>query len=105
MIVSRYVIYLASVVESLFTHEKRGEGVISDPTVRKTSFRKKPPKIISYRNYEKFSPINFRNELKLYLSGIDIYNISNDDFVFLFMDILDLHAPLKQKYIRANDSP
>ena len=64
-------------------------------TVLKTSFRKKPPKIISYRKYKKFSPINFRNELKLYLSGIGIYIISNDDFVSVFMDILDLHAPTK----------
>ena len=31
--------------------------------------------------------------------------MSNDDFVSIFMDILNKHAPLKFKYIRANDSP
>ena len=52
-----------------------------------------------------FSPNSYRNEFKLYLSGIDICNISNYDFVSVFVDILDLYAPLKQKYIRANDGP
>ena len=74
-------------------------------TVLKTSFRKKPPKIISYRCYKKFSKVNFRHDLEFYISGINIYNTSNDDFVDAFMHILEAHAPTKQKYIRANDSP
>ena len=74
-------------------------------TVLKTTLRKKPPKIISYRNYKKFSQLKFRNDLELFLSGIDLYMISNDDFVTAFMCILNAHAPVKQKYIRANENP
>ena len=74
-------------------------------TVLKTSFRKKPPQIISYRSYKTFSKVNFRRDLEYYISGIDMYNISNDDFVNAFMYILDAHAPTKLKYVRANDSP
>ena len=74
-------------------------------TILKTSFRKKPPKVIEYRNYKKFSQTKFRNELGYFLNRVNLYNISNDDFITTFMDILNKHAPLKQKYIRANDNP
>ena len=74
-------------------------------TVLKTCFKKKPPKIISYRNYKNLSQLDFRNEADLFLSGGNIVNISNDEFVSIFMDILNKYAPLKFKYIRANDCP
>ena len=51
------------------------------------------------------SQLKFRNNLELFLSGIDLYKISNDDFVTAFMCILNAHAPIKQKYIRANENP
>ena len=74
-------------------------------TVLKTSFRKKPPKVIQYRNYKKFSHTKFRDELEYSLNRVNIYNILNDQFVTTFMDILNRHAPVKQKYVRANDNP
>ena len=74
-------------------------------TVLITSFRKKPPKVIQYRNYKKCSHANFRNELGYLLNSVNICDISNDDFVTTFMDILNKHAPIKKKYIRANDNP
>ena len=70
-------------------------------TVLKTSFRKMPPKIIKYRDYKKFSPENFHQEL----CTLNLYNTSNDCFVSQVMEILNSHAPLKQKYVRANDNP
>ena len=74
-------------------------------TVLKTSFKKKPPKIISYRNYKSFSQLKFRKEVDISLSGCKIVNISNDEFVSTFMHVLKKYAPLKFTYIRANDSP
>ena len=74
-------------------------------TVLKMSFKKKPPKIISYRNYKHFSQSKFRNDVDKCFSKCDIVNISNDEFVRFFMTILNKHAPLKFKHIRANDSP
>ena len=74
-------------------------------TVLKTSFRKMPAKIIKYRDYKNYSAANFNYELGYHLSSTDLQNISNDDFVSLAMEIFNCHAPLKQKCVRANDSP
>ena len=70
-------------------------------TVLKTTFRKMPPKIVKYRNYKQFSSANFYQELR----SIDLFNTSNDVFTSTVMEILNRHAPLKQKYVRANDNP
>ena len=74
-------------------------------TVLKTSFRKMPPKVITYRNYKYYSNINFCNELNFYLKGVDLNRISNDEYVHLVMDVFNRHAPLKLRYVRANDCP
>ena len=93
-----------------FQHSNTIESGLSDfhkliVTVLKTSFRKMPARIIKYRNYKCYSQSNFNNELSYYLSGQDFINMSNDDFVSLVMEVFNRHAPLKTKYIRANDSP
>ena len=49
--------------------------------------------------------MSFQNDLNFYLAGIDLHLISNDDYMSLLMGILDRHAPLKMKYILANDQP
>ena len=74
-------------------------------TVMKTSFRKMPPKVVMYRNYKHYSKNKFCDDMNSYLSNIDLNQISNDDYVFLVMEILNRHAPLKQRLVRANDSP
>ena len=74
-------------------------------TVLKTFFKKAPPKIITYRDYKYYSHKKFRIELESALNEINLFNISNDEFASLFMDIFERHAPLKQKYVRANQSP
>ena len=74
-------------------------------SVLKTFFRKMPPNIISYRNFSKFSPDDFRRDLQMNVINKDIFNMSNDEFVSLLMENLQKHAPLKHKYVRANNSP
>ena len=71
--------------------------------IKKTYFKKKPPIIISYRHFKNFSQLDFRSEADQFLSRGNIVNISNHEFVSIFMDILNKYAPLKFKYIRAND--
>ena len=46
---------------------------------------------------------NFRIEVEERLLNRNLYIISNDEFVDIFIGILDKHAPLKYKYIRANE--
>ena len=74
-------------------------------TVLKTSYKKQPPKIIYYRDYKKYSQNNFHRELYEVLSQQNLYIITNDEFVNISLKILDKHAPLKQKYLRANQGP
>ena len=93
-----------------FQHSSTLETGLSDfhlltVTVLKTNFRKKPPKIVRYRDYKHYSPNKLQNDLNFSLAGIDLNRMSNDDYVALLMGILDRHAPLKMKYIRANNQP
>ena len=74
-------------------------------TILKSFFKKTPAKIISYRDYKTFSQTDFRRELHQYFTNYNVYKLSNDKFVNIFMGIFNKHAPLKQKYVRANQGP
>lgn len=74
-------------------------------TVLNTSFEKAPPKIILYRDYRKFSHVNFRRDWESYFTLNDVCNMSNDKFVYEFMNILNNHARIKRKYVRSNQGP
>ena len=74
-------------------------------TVMKTQFQKLPPKIIIYRDYKNYEQNQFNHEFNDMLNQHNFHDISNDVFVELTMNLLDRHAPLKQKYIRANQGP
>ena len=71
-------------------------------TVLKTTFPKVPPKIIEYRDYKKFIQKDFHKELKAKLR-LNIVNYVS--FEETFLDILNKHAPIKKKVVRANDKP
>ena len=71
----------------------------------KTSFRKQPPQIISYRDYIYFSQPYFQYEFETCLIQQNFLFITNDKFVEITIEIFNKHAPLKHKYIRANQSP
>ena len=77
-------------------------------TVFRSGFVKKGPKLILYRDYENFDVQAFRIELTGRLSEvasdqglIENYAIFND----IVSQLLDKHAPLKKKHVRANDGP
>ena len=92
-----------------FQHSTTLETGLSDfhkmvLTVLKTSFRKMPPKVVKYRDYKNYSQDAFRNELQYYLSATNLNQITNDDYVSLVTDVFNKHAPLKTRYVRANDN-
>ena len=72
-------------------------------TAMKVSFPKSPPNIITYRDMKHFDRDAFRTDLRLKLGEIEInsYGI----FEKTFFEILDKHAPMKKKYVRANHKP
>ena len=75
-------------------------------TVMQSIFPKGSPKIIHYRNYSKFDNRNyFRNDLQRELLKVNDSDMDYETFGDTFSNTLTLHAPLKQKCIRANNSP
>ena len=74
-------------------------------TVMKTTFPKNKPEMMIYRDYKKFSEVEFRNELKTRLkagkNSVDTY----ENFENIFLEVLNKHAPPKKKILRANHKP
>ena len=71
-------------------------------TVLKQYFPKPKPKIVSYRDYRNFQNDEFRAELDNEILEHDINNIEYQHFLNIFIEILNKHAPMKTKYLRAN---
>ena len=74
-------------------------------TVLKTFFQKQAPICIKYRDYKNFNRFLFHTELSDKLNAMD-KNCSNYAlFETLFMVQLNKFAPMKEKYVRANNAP
>ena len=70
----------------------------------KCFFPKQSPVVIKYRSYRKFNQDVFNNELQYNLSAISDKS-TYEEFETVFIKTLQKHAPLKEKYVRANNSP
>ena len=71
-------------------------------TVLKKSFQRNKPKEITYRNYKDFNKEDFKRELSEHLT---LSICDYESFESIFLKVLDKHAPLKKKIIRANHVP
>ena len=76
-------------------------------TALKSYLEKKQPKIISYRNFGKFSNNDLKTQI---LRDFSTLHLSSDSpFLDLYVDIytraIDMYAPKKKKYLSANNSP
>ena len=74
-------------------------------TTLKTEYVKADPIQIYYRNYKNFSSTLFKTDLRSNLIENELSNRNFDTFQNTLYDILNKHAPLKKKYVRANNSP
>ena len=70
-------------------------------TVQKLRFAKAKPKVIQYRCHKNFNNSLFRQNLNIKLSITREY----DDFEKAYLEVLDNHAPIKKKTVRANHVP
>ena len=70
-------------------------------TVFKTKFEKQKPKTVNYRSYRNFNENQFKNHLRASAHLCTSY----EQFEKIFLEILEIHAPLKQKVLRANEVP
>ena len=74
-------------------------------TVLKTYIKKKDPARISHRSYKNFNLSIFRTELKQNLEQFNKEIMTYDDFKYIFMKILGLHGPMKERVVRDNNQP
>ena len=70
----------------------------------KTKLPKVEPKVISYRDFKRFVPLDFNVELYEQLSQYGVVE-SYDQFETEYLKVLNRHAPLKQKTLRGNGAP
>ena len=66
--------------------------------------KKQKPKIIHHRNYKTSNANLFKEELNNELLYTDITNAELVEFTSTVLSVLDKHALIKRKYIRANNS-
>ena len=71
-------------------------------TVLKKYFPKQKPRVVIHRQYKNFRNDYFGIELENALLKYDFNNIDYDNFIKTFLTVLDKHAPIKKKYLRAN---
>ena len=74
-------------------------------SVLKTQFIKSEPILINYRDYKNFDANKFSHELKINLSYENSTNNNYNKFNSILREVLDKHAPIKKKSLRANNSP
>ena len=75
-------------------------------TVMKMYYTKQKPSIVHYRKFKNFCSDSFIKDTELLLSKLcDQQNISFKILKGSVNITLDKHAPLKKRYVRANQSP
>ena len=74
-------------------------------TVMKSHFQKKEPKIIQYRDYNKFYAEEYRQYIISLLSSRELTRSGFDTFMNICKDAFDIRVPIKHKYLRSNQSP
>ena len=100
-----YIDLIITIGPGYFQHSNVFETGISGfrlliATQLKIGFQKLP-KIIAHRDYKKFDNAKFRDNVNDF--AFDQFDISNlKETIF---NIFDKHAPIKQKYLRANEAP
>ena len=74
-------------------------------SVLKISVPKQAPVLIKYRDYKHYDSQLFQHQLSHKLEALDRNYVCYDTFQNIFMSLLREHAPMKTKYIRANNAP
>ena len=74
-------------------------------TVLRMFFKKHPPICLKYRDYKNYDSLLFHNQLCHKLREIQQRDINYDTFEQIFMELLNKNAPIKMKYLRANNAP
>ena len=60
---------------------------------------------MNYKDYKNYNSCEFNKDLKRKLINDQTSNINYTHFQIIMSQVLEKHAPLKTKYLRANNSP
>ena len=71
----------------------------------KGGFSKRGPRIITYRDYSAYRTVDFRSDLMANIRSVSLDHENYGAFDGMVTDVLLQHAPIKKKYLRANDGP
>ena len=74
-------------------------------TIFRTTFTKRKPKEILYRDYKNLNVSSFNDDLQRELNKFSNNIISFENFETTFLKILNNHAPMKKKFVQANEVP
>ena len=74
-------------------------------TVLRMFVKKKPPVCLKYRDYKNYDTLLFHNQLCLKFQEMQPRDINYETFERIFMELLNNNAPIKKKYLRANNAP
>ena len=90
-----------------FQHTQTIETGLSDfhkltLTVLKTHFPRLKPNIVNYRDYKGYVNDYIRSELLQEINSSDSDLTNFKDLQYILQRVLDKHAPLKKRYVRAN---
>ena len=67
-------------------------------------FEKKTLQVATYKNFKNYNKELLEKDIQIKLSEFDFESIPHETFSNNFIDSLNLYAPLKKKYLRANHS-
>ena len=74
--------------------------------VIRSFFKKAEPKVIFYRNCKNFTNDNYRSFIEDLSGNLSVTNnTALNSFLDTCREALNITAPLKQKFVRANNSP
>ena len=90
---------------SYFQHSNVFETELSNfylltVTEFKLGFQKLKPQVITYRNYKNFNNDRFQADIKT--CGFDTKDINS--FKETILSVFNKYAPIKKKYVRANEA-
>ena len=71
----------------------------------KSHFPKQDPVIKSYRDYKNFNQAICRNEFLKELYNVHKGKVDYNTFEQIVVRLLNIYAPIKEKYFRANNAP
>ena len=79
----------------------------NDRKALKSSFAKQKPRVLNYRNYKFFNNVLFRDQVLNKLRNLDlqIKNKGLNHFKETCLAVINIIAPLKRRFIRANQAP